>query len=60
MLFSFVATVLVFLTLGSFGLVILIVAVIFLMIAIHYVVWGWWLGHVIREESIQEEDDEAE
>ncbi len=30
------------------------------MAAFHYVVWGWWLGDVIRDEVAAEEEAERE
>lgn len=50
---------LVFLTLGHFGPVVLIGAAVFAFGAFHYVVWGWWLGRIIRREVEAEEEDAA-
>ncbi|MCH2128486.1 MAG: hypothetical protein MK179_05045 [Pirellulaceae bacterium] len=52
-LFAIVSAVLFFLTLGSFGQVFVIGGVILMVIGFHYVVWGWWLGRIIREEEGQ-------
>ena len=45
-----------FLSQGYLIPVVLIAAVLFLYIFFHYVVWGWWLGNIIREEARQEEE----
>ncbi len=42
---------LIFLTLGWFGLVLIIGGGIFGLAALHYCVWGWWLTKVLREEE---------
>ena len=55
--FSLVSLVLVFLTLGSFGLILLAAGSLFLVAGLHYLVWGWWLGRVIREEESDEENE---
>ncbi len=46
---------LVFLTLGVFGPVLIIGGALLGIVMFHYVVWGWWLGKVIRDAS--DEDD---
>lgn len=38
------------------GLVLLLAG----LAALHYVVWGWWLGNVIRAEVEADEKEEAE
>ena len=48
-----------FLTLGFFGPVLIIGGVVFAIVAFHYVVWGWWLGSVIREASDESDEDGA-
>jgi hypothetical protein len=48
-----------FLTAGVFGPVLLIGGGVFALAAFHYVVWGWWLGRIIREEA-QADQDAAE
>jgi hypothetical protein len=50
--------VLFFLTGGFFGLVMVIAGVAFAFAALHYLVWGWWLGALIRRDA-EEEDDES-
>jgi drug/metabolite transporter superfamily protein YnfA len=55
--FSLVSLVLIFLTLGSFGLILLAAGGLFLVAGLHYLVWGWWLGRVIREEESDEENE---
>ena len=56
-LLGLASAVLFFLTLGSFGQVIVIGGIILLVIGFHYLVWGWWLGRVIREEESDEEKE---
>lgn len=48
--------VLAFLSQGYLIPVVLIATALFLYIFFHYVVWGWWLGNIIREEARQEEE----
>ncbi|MBI84502.1 MAG: hypothetical protein CMJ81_15010 [Planctomycetaceae bacterium] len=55
--FSLVSLVLIFLTLGSFGLILLAAGGLFLAAGLHYLAWGWWLGRVIREEEADEENE---
>jgi len=43
--------VLIFLTLGVFGPVLLIGAAMLLLVVLHFVVWGWWLTRIIHEEE---------
>src|SRR5690348_15995904 len=51
-----VCIVLYFLTAGVFGPALLIGGGVFALAAFHYVVWGWWLGRIIREEAQADED----
>lgn len=51
------ATLLTVLTLGYFGPVIPIATAIFLVILLHYFVWGRWLGRIIREEEQREKQE---
>lgn len=46
---------LVFLTLGFAGQIIAVALVLFAVVAFHYVVWGRWLGAMIRAEVQAEE-----
>ena len=46
-----------FLTLGSFGPVLLIGFLMFALVGFHYFVWGWWLQKVLRREQEQESED---
>jgi hypothetical protein len=55
LLAAVVCIVLFFLTLGGFGMVLAIGGGVFAFIGLHYVVWGWWLSRMIREEVEQEE-----
>lgn len=45
-----------FLSQGYMIPVVLIAGLVFLYIFFHYVVWGWWLGNIIREEARQEDE----
>lgn len=47
---------LIFLTLGQFGLVVLVGGGIFFVTLFHYLVWGWWLGAMIRREYEEAEE----
>jgi protein-S-isoprenylcysteine O-methyltransferase Ste14 len=42
-------------TLGSFGIVLVIGCVVFGIAAMHYLLWGWWLGKMIRDDVEAEE-----
>jgi hypothetical protein len=44
-----------FLTLGAAAPIVAIGAVVFAVVAFHYLVWGWWLSGFIREEVEEEE-----
>ena len=52
---------LVFLSLGFLAPLVVIGGLVFLFTAFHYLVWGWWLGRVIRQarENEGNDDDEA-
>jgi len=45
-----------FLTLNFIGPVLLVGGVLLLIVLFHYVVWGWWLGRVIRQVEDEEDD----
>jgi len=47
------------LTLGTIGLAVAVGGGIFLLVAFHYFVWGWWLGPAIQRDVEAEEADEA-
>lgn len=47
---TLVSVALVFLTMGVVGQIAAVVAVLFAIIAFHYIVWGRWLGASIRAE----------
>ncbi len=51
-----VATILVLLSLGFFGLVLGISAAVCALAALHYLTWGWWLGRMIEEEAEQDDN----
>jgi hypothetical protein len=43
-----------FLTLGAVGPMLLIGCAVFAVVALHYLVWGWWLSRLIRREADEE------
>ena len=47
------------LTMGWFAPVIAIAGMIFLIVAVHYLVWGWWLGAAIQKEAESGEADQG-
>jgi hypothetical protein len=47
------------LSMGAIGLALLVGGGLFLMVAFHYVVWGWWLGPAIHREAEADDDDEG-
>lgn len=55
----FASGVLLLLTLGMFGLMLAVAAMVFLFVAMHYIVWGRWLGDAIRRDVAEEEAAEA-
>jgi hypothetical protein len=57
-LFGAVCVVLIFLTVGFFGSILVMAGGLFGFAALHYVVWGWWLGKVIRDEVATEEAED--
>src|SRR5262245_39676515 len=54
---SFVAF---FLTLGASGPLMVLVAIIFGVCFLHYLVWGRWLSKILKEEAGQEDADVEE
>lgn len=44
-----------FLTLGAIGPMVIIGGGVFALAAFHYIVWGWWLGRLIRDEADEKE-----
>jgi hypothetical protein len=53
-----VVVALTFLTLGYFGPVIVVAAVMAGVVTFHYVVWGWWLEKVLRQAAEEEQRKE--
>lgn len=51
-----VGVALVFLTLGFAGQIAAVVFVLFAVVAFHYLIWGRWLGAMIRAEAQAEQD----
>lgn len=47
-----------FLTLGVFTPVLVIAGVLLAITGLHYCVWGWWLGGILREAEDEESDEE--
>ncbi|HEY4308874.1 MAG TPA: hypothetical protein VGN12_05430 [Pirellulales bacterium] len=49
------------LSLGTIGLAVAVGGGLFMIVGVHYLVWGWWLGPAIqREVAAEEENDDAE
>ncbi len=46
------------LSIGFIGVAVLVGGGLFLIVGLHYIVWGWWLGPAIQREVELEEDDE--
>ena len=42
----------------SFGWFVPVIAAIFGLGLFHYLVWGWWLGNIIRDEAKAEAEEE--
>jgi hypothetical protein len=57
---AFICVGLFFLTSGFFGVVMVIGGLAFGFAALHYLVWGWWLGKVIQHDVEAEEQEEDE
>jgi hypothetical protein len=36
----------------------LVIFLLFMLVGLHYFVWGWWLGNVIRREAEPERQGE--
>jgi hypothetical protein len=47
------------LSLGTIGLAVVVGGGLFLLVGLHYVVWGWWLGPAIHRDVEAEEDERA-
>ncbi len=43
-----------FLTMGFFALVVIIGGVVFGVAALHYLVWGWWLSDLLKDEAAEQ------
>jgi len=43
------------LSLGTIGLALVVGGGLFLIVGLHYIVWGWWLGPAIQREVDAEE-----
>lgn len=48
-----------FLSQGFMIPVVMIAGCIFGYVFFHYIIWGWWLGSIIREEARQDEEAKA-
>ena len=53
---AMVFTALYFLTIGLFGPVLMVGLLVFGMGALQYVVWGWWVAHVLAEDAGDDEE----
>lgn len=49
-----------FVTMNALAPVLAIGAGIFLFAGFHYIAWGWWLSHALRDEIAQAEREAAE
>ena len=47
------------LSLGTIGLAVVVGGGLFLLVGLHYVVWGWWLGPAIHREVEAEEKEQS-
>lgn len=54
---GFLAAALFVLSLGQLLPILAIGSLFFLATAFHYLVWGWWLGKMIRREAEEDERD---
>lgn len=52
-----IIVVLTFLTLGFFGPFVVLVAAIFGVIGLQYLVWGWWFERIYRSGPIPDDDE---
>lgn len=59
MLAVFFAGGLIVLSMGAFSWVIALGLGIFLFAALHYLLWGWWLGGVIHRDVAREEEEQS-
>ena len=55
-----ICLVLFFLSGGIFGIVILMAGGIVAFAGLQYLIWGWWLGKMIRREEEQDEERESQ
>ena len=46
------------LTMGFVGVIVAVVIGLAAFIALQYLIWGWWLGKVIREDDKSEREEE--
>ena len=50
------AAVLTVLTLGYFGPILLIGLLVFLVIGLQYLLWGWWLERIYRNVPVESDE----
>lgn len=53
-----ITIVLTFLTLGFFGPFVVLAVVIFGVIGLQYLIWGWWFERIYRTQPEQNHDDD--
>lgn len=52
-----ITVVLALLTFNTFGVMVLVAGGLFVFIGLQYLVWGWWLGRMLRDEAESDDDD---
>jgi len=56
LLFAVVVVAIDFLALGAFLPVVILGGVLFAIAGFHYLVWGWWLGNILRNAEEETKD----
>jgi hypothetical protein len=54
--FLFIVTILSFLTVGYFAPVVVLGVVVFFLIGVQYLVWGWWFERIYRRGKDVDDD----
>jgi len=53
----FIITILSFLTVGYFAPVVILGVIVFFLIGVQYLVWGWWFEQIYRKGKNLDDDD---